>query len=208
METEKRMAENYEILHAISVGKKEVVFGCDEKAEYPYMTAFCERNDILIFYNDVVVSADYVEILEEFGKRVAEAAKDLRESNEKESAYIGDNAPYDLARIEEMPECRTVSYQDDLHGKVIIIDPEVLKPEFRKATSQLLYCTGGFGASPYSRGSACFCRKLYNGESVRFERRDVLATMDPKALPHWAKENYEKAHAEMTGKTHNRKEAR
>lgn len=112
METEKRMAENYEILHAISVGKKEVVFGCDEKAEYPYMTAFCERNDILIFYNDVVVSADYVEILEEFGKRVAEAAKDLREANEKESAYIGDNAPYDLARIEEISEDGTAELWD------------------------------------------------------------------------------------------------
>ncbi len=39
-ETEKRMAENYEITQGIQIGDKEVVFGIDEENEMPYFCGF------------------------------------------------------------------------------------------------------------------------------------------------------------------------
>ena len=46
---------------------------------------------------------------------------------------------------------------------------------------------GGFGASPHSRGSACYCVDLYTGKESRYERMDVLGTIQPEDLPGWAK---------------------
>ena len=65
--------------------------------------------------------------------------------------------------------------------------PEVLRREYRRATCQLKLCTGGFGAYPRSRGSACFCIDLYTGKESRYERMDILGTMEPEKLPGWAK---------------------
>ena len=85
-------------------------------------------------------------------------------------------------------QCERISSKDDLHGKIIVIKPEALRREYRAATHQLKLCTGGFGASPNSRGSACFCINLRTGKESRFERRDVLGTMEPDKLPQWARD--------------------
>ena len=72
-------------------------------------------------------------------------------------------------------------------GKIVVIKPEVLRREYRRATRQLKLCMGGFGASPHSRGSACYCVDLYTGKESRYERMDVLGTIQPEDLPGWAK---------------------
>ena len=36
---EKRMISSYEVTQSIHIGRKEVVFGVDEKAEYPFWSA-------------------------------------------------------------------------------------------------------------------------------------------------------------------------
>ena len=68
-----------------------------------------------------------------------------------------------------------------------MIKPEVLRREYRRATRQLKLCMGGFGASPHSRGSACYCVDLYTGKESRYERMDVLGTIQSEDLPGWAK---------------------
>lgn len=75
---------------------------------------------------------------------------------------------------------------------MIVIKPQVFRPEYRSATHQLQLCTGGFGACANSRGSAVFVKSLYNGKEDRFERSEVLGTIEPKNLPEWAKKAYSK----------------
>jgi len=82
-------------------------------------------------------------------------------------------------------DCTRISSADDLNGKVIVIKPDVLRREYRVATHQVKLCTGGFGASPNSRGSAVYCTDLYSGEHSRFERRDVLGILNPDQMPKW-----------------------
>ena len=53
-------------------------------------------------------------------------------------------------------------------------------------TNQVMLCDGGFGASPRSRGSACYCVNLYTGKTSRFERRDILGILKEDQIPKWA----------------------
>ena len=183
VDQEKRMAGDYVIIHAFHIGNREIVLG-----ENPlgvdgerYMCAFCQSNGLMAGYTEVMVSDDYPELAKLFGERVAEQAEKTR---------IDLNGP----KIQGIPNtpitaegCEVIGYQHDLHGKIVVIKQEVLRPEYRRATSQLQLCTGGFGASPNSRGTACYCTELYSGKTSCFQRSDILGTIAPENLPKWAK---------------------
>ena len=189
---EKRMAGDYEIFQAISVGIAEIVMGEDPKAEPEerFMCAVCTTNDLFAQYSDVCVSADYAEILELYGQRIAsEAEKLMNEVTEIRNQGIDDRTVTDSGFI-------PLTYEDDLNGKVVVLKPEVLKKEYQRATRQYQLVTGGFGASPNSRGSACFCTNLYSGKRDRFERWDVLGVVDREDLPDWAKDGLQRIEQE------------
>ena len=177
--TEKRMAGDYEIIQAVHIGDREVVLGENPQDEtgMKYMCAFCRQNALFAEYSEVMASDDFPEIVELFGQRVAEQAQ---------KTHIELNKPR-IQGIDDRPitaeGCIPISHEDDLHGKIIVIKPEVLRREYRRATRQLKLCMGGFGASPHSRGSACYCVDLYTGKESRYERMDVLGTIQPEDLP-------------------------
>ena len=181
---EKRMAGDYEIFHAISIGSREIVMGESPKAspEERYMCAFCTTNEVFAQYADVMVSDDYAEILELFQNRVRDATETLREElAQPEREGINDSPVTDSGFV-------PVTSDDDLNGKVIVIRPDVLKREYQRATRQYQLCTGGFGASPHSRGSACYCTNIYDGSTSRYERWDVLGIVNEDQMPEWVRE--------------------
>ena len=177
---EKRMAGDYEIIQAFHIGDREVVLGVNPNAapDEMYMCSMGEKNDILEFHNDVMVSDDYAEIVQLFGERIVAQAKKVQQELFKPNFQGIDNSP--------ITQCNRITYKDDLHNRVVVIKPDVLRREYQHATHQLVLVTGGFGASPNSRGSACFCVNLYNGTSGRFEREDILGTLNDDQLPKWA----------------------
>ena len=169
IDQEKRMAGDYEIIHALHIGDREIVLGENPSApeDERYVCAFCQQHEIFANYTEVMVSDDYPELVKLFGERVAEQAEKTR---------IALNGP----KIQGIPnsaitaeDCEQVSYQEDIRGKVVVIRPEVLRREYRHATCQLQLCTSGSGAYPNSRGSACYCTELYSGQRARFERSET-----------------------------------
>ena len=179
----KRMAGDYVIIHAFHIGDREIVLGENpaSKGDDRYMCAFCQNNGLMAGYTEMMVSKEYPELAKLFGERIAEQAEKTR---------IDLNGP----KIQGIPNapitadgCEVIGYQHDLRGKIVVIKPEVLRPEYRRATSQLYLCDGGFGASPNSRGTACYCTQLYSGKSSYFERSDILGVIAPENLPKWAK---------------------
>lgn len=84
-------------------------------------------------------------------------------------------------------DCKPISHDDAIEDKVIVIRGNVLRPEFRHASHQLMLCTGGFGAQKNARGRTCYCISLYSGKQTSFYRGDVLGVMDKRSLPEWAK---------------------
>ena len=183
VDQEKRMAGDYVIIHAFHIGNREIVLG-----ENPlgvdgerYMCAFCQSNGLMAGYTEVMVSDDYPELARLFGERVAEQAEKTRIDLNGPKIQGILNAPITTE------VCEVIGYQHDLQGKIVVIKQEVLRPEYRRATSQLQLCTGGFGASPNSRGTACYCTELYSGKTSCFQRSDILGTIAPENLPKWAK---------------------
>ena len=195
----KCMAGDYEIIQSFHIGDQEVVIGENQDAlpEERYMCAYCQQNEIVALYNDVLVSDDFCEIAKLYGERLAQQAEKTRVETFKPKFQGIDTTPLTKA------DCTPLSHEDDLNGKVVVIKPEVLRREYQMATNQIKLCTGGFGASPHSRGSACFCVDLYSGKEARFERQDILGTLEQSQLPQWAAlglEQYQNQHRQISHK--------
>lgn len=183
MNEEIRKAGDYTIIHSLHIGDREVVLGEDMENQdgQRYMCAFCTSNGLFARYDDVLAGDDYLEIVKIYGQRVAEQAEKTRMELFTPKFQGIPNAPLTAK------ECTPLSCDDDLTGKIVVIKPDVLRREYRMDTRQIKLCTGGFGASPRSRGSACYCVDLYSGKESRFERMDVLGTLEPEQLPEWAR---------------------
>lgn len=196
MSDEKRKIGEYTVFSAVDVGEKEIILASNEQSTdgEKYLCGFVERNDLFELCSECMVSDDYIEIVHLFGSRVANEAELFREQVEKLDIPV--------AVITEA-DCIPDHYAKDINGKIIAIDPKVLKPEFRRTDRQLYLVTGGFGASANSRGSAVFCTNLHTGESTRYERMDIMGEVKPECMPDWAKE---KAQELSRSKRHNDKE--
>lgn len=204
MATEKRMAGEYEIIQAMMIGDKEIVLGENPKdaSGLLYMCAFCEDNGLIARFYDVIAGDDFCEIAQDYGQRIAKQAEKTRQ------ALTGEHAGLDDYSVITAERRSVVTGDDDLNGKIIVIKPEALRQEYRAANHQLKLCTGGFGASPNSRGSACFCTDLFSGKQSRFERWDVLGTMEAGDLPQWAKDGLAAIQQAEKSKSTKAKEAR
>ena len=183
MDNEKRIAGDYEITAALFIGDGEVVIGenTTEKG-CRFMMAVCHQNDLFAQYQVMQESDNYAEIVQSFGERVALQARQIQEE------VKALNIPTEVITKED---CIPDSFDRSIEGKIIAINPEVLRSEYQRADRQLYLVTGGFGASANSRGSAVFCKNLHTGEHTRFERRDVLGEVKPERLPDWAKKKSE-----------------
>ena len=178
---EKRMAGNYEVTTAFEIGTKEIIIGEDKTAapDERFVVANYENNGIFERYVDALVGGDYAEIVKIFAERVKNEAEKVIDEKSKITV--------DMTPIEK-EGCQVLEADDRIKNKVVVIRADVFKPEYQISTKQLQLCTGGFGAEPNSRGSACFCTNLYSGKESRFERSDILGVIEKDDLPDWAKE--------------------
>ncbi len=176
-----RKAGNYEIKHSMHIGETEVVIGIDMKApdKMYYMVADYENNGIIASYNNVLVSDDYIEIAGIYTDRIKAEINRLKTS-EKE-------APKSIITFDM---CDTITDRD-LENEIIVIMPQVFRPEYRNQTHQIFLCTGGNGARSDARGSAVFGDYIYSGKHTRFERVDVLGILKKENYPEWLKAKLE-----------------
>lgn len=196
--SEKRMAQNYEIIHGIYIGDKEVVFGVEESNQMPYFCGFYTSNGIFESYDSCMVGDDYAEMMELFAERVKAQCVKLREEQSKITVpreKITDEMCFSISDI-------------DLNGKIAAVKAEALRPEYRSAENQLVYVTGGNGARKNSIGTACFCTNIYNGKQVRWERYDLYGEVKPEYLPDWAKERITKLKEQQTIKAKKERDER
>lgn len=193
---EKRMAGNYEVTTAFEIGTKEIIIGEDKTAasDERFVVANYENNGIFERYVDALVGGDYAEVVKIFAERVKNEAEKVIDEKSKISV--------DMTPITE-EGCQVLEADDRIKNKVVVIRADVFKPEYQISTKQLQLCTGGFGAEPNSRGSACFCTNIYSGKEARFERSDVLGIIEKDDLPDWAKERLDEVQKNIA---HRRKE--
>lgn len=172
---EKRMVGDYEIIHAIHVGAREVVVGVN--AEYEYMCGFCTENSILRSYSENILSTDYLEIMAIFVQRVESQIQAVKE--ERSTVHV----PLDPITADQ---CFALDDSMNLTHKVVAIRRDSLRDEYQCADRQVLLVTGGFGASAHARGNAIYGINLFNGRSSgQWQRADILGEIRPEHIPEW-----------------------
>ena len=179
---EKRTVNGFEVLFSMHVGPREVLFLLDQDStEMPYMVGYCDimPGQGCEQLNEVVGGDDYLEAMEEFLQRVQGQVAQVRAERNRT------NEPQEvLGREHCLPSDGT---EPDLHGRVVVIRPDALRPEYRNAAQQTVFVTGGFGAAPNARGRAVFGTNVFFGEKSDWWREDVLGILDPAKAPAWVK---------------------
>lgn len=150
---ETRKIGDYSVKYSMYIGHKDIALGENPNADKDerYVCCFVETNAIFERYSGVLVSDDFAEIAKVFGQRVADAAEEIIQENERACQEVGMN--------EELTtnSCKPISYEDSIENKVVVVKGSILRPEFRHANHQLMLCTGGFGAQANARGRTCYC---------------------------------------------------
>ena len=180
MNEEKRMISTYEVTQSIHIGKKEVVFGVDEKEQYPFLVCYCTYDNPLSaeWVTDAVGSDNYLEAMQMFTERVQEQIELVRAEQEQ---FRFDPKPFTIA------DCIPDDKNSNIVGKVVVINAEVNRYEYRHSAYQLVLVDGGHGATG-GRGQAVFGTCLADGKHARWERYDVLGEIKSECMPDWAKE--------------------
>ena len=166
MENEKRMVGDYTVLCAVNIGSREIILAENEQdsSGERFLCCYGERNDIFEKFTECAVGDDYIDAALFFAERIKKDAEQFRAEVEKLDIPV---------TVITQVDCIPDHYKNDINGKIIAINPAVLKPEYQRADRQLYLVTGGFGASANARGSAVFCRNLYDGKDTRYERKLV-----------------------------------
>ena len=164
MNDKKRYAGDYEIIQSMSIGEKELVLGENMNAVDGkfYIAANYESN-----------SCDYVEVASVFAQRLSEEIKRLQVGR------------CDLCmNILNKNDCLPIGNETFI-GKIIVLKPEILSPEYRNEHYQIMRCTGGNGARADGLGTSVFCTELYTGENMKYRRASVLGILKEDCYPAW-----------------------
>ena len=184
MEKEKRMVGDYEIRNAIHIGDRELLLGVnmnDSNGKY-YMTCYAESNFVVEYYEEALASDDFLEIAEIFASRLKEQVEKTKESQDK------------ICRGRKIicsDMCNTDIFEESLIGKILVINPEALRPEYRSDINQLIICKNGNGASPHGLGSSIYGDYISTGKKAHFYRCDILGELKPEHYPKWAEKRVE-----------------
>ena len=177
MSTEKRKIGKYEIIQSVSLGTTELVVAENINETPRYVCCDIEYTAGVEFYREQMGSNNYLEIMHNFSDRLAQRVSDLEKT-----------APKDIV-VYTKEMCTPLKANEYLVGKIIVLNPYVLKREYQTQENQLFYVTGGNGANPFARGNGVFGYNLATKTHSRVERYDVLGTINKDKLPEWAKTN-------------------
>jgi len=179
---EKRTVDDYEEKICIQLGGKHIVLSENSKETTDlYLICDITRDNALGIEErrDIMYTDDYLYALGEFIYRVDAAVEALRAER-----YEARLPLQKLTVADCVPSDNDVGWE----GKVVIVKPEALMPEYRNAVHQLAICTGGFGSKPNSRGNAVYVKELHSGKQMRYERHQIAGLADHAKLPSWAKD--------------------
>ena len=89
---------------------------------------------------------------------------------------------YDAAHCEEGGR------EQDYSGKVLVLNPHILKDQYKTPEDQIFLAKDGFGCRPNASGRKVFGTFLKDGENSHFNRSDFIGILKEEYLPDWAKE--------------------
>lgn len=174
---------SYAIEQDINVDGKHYIFAVDENAEdgMYYFVCNANFNELFTLYTDYFACDNYAEAMIHWLSRLNTAFKELMHATEQLEAEIG----HKPQRLEKKAVDLSVS---NYENKVCVVNAEYLVRGSDNEINQLVFIKHGNGTSPDLRGMACFGEQIYSGESVRWERYEILGVLKEEYIPDWAKE--------------------
>lgn len=192
MENDKKIISlndiEYEILKEDIVGGNNfymaVMVGLEKNDKPEYITGTIDKTLAAAgreYYSINGKIDDYMEVAEYYYGTLMRELQQIRE-----------NEPKDISStVLSSSDCNSIHDYTTLAGKLVVLDADVLYPEFQNSMHQLYLAVGGFGCNPKGSGNAIFAENLYTGESCRIERYEVIGVIKQDKLPQWAKDKLE-----------------
>ena len=197
MQNDKRMVGTYEVINSIHIGDKEIALG--ENMNDPhglfYMVCDIKGNEVFEHYYNILCSENFIEIAKLYGERVNEQITKTATELEQENVSR-------LIVTEDM--CKKDIFNENLEGKLLVIKAEMLRPEYRTSTHQIMRCTGGNGSRPDGIGMSVFGDLLFSGKHMKYGRMDILGELKLEHYPEWI--NSKIKELDMKKKDHKEKE--
>lgn len=175
---------DYTVLESFTIVKYQIVL-CESKSapkDERYLCGYVESNALSSRLVDCLVSDTYADVALSVGERIMKAADDTLKIVEKIRDEIGDTTEITAS------DCESITMNDCIVNKVVVLNGDALRPDFRNAAYQLLLCKGGFGAQENARGRSCICTRLYDNLSTSCNRDEIIGIMPYDKLPEWAQE--------------------
>lgn len=170
-------AGDYEIIQSIRMGGRVLLMGFNPKDE-TYMTCYQQYNFLgETMYPEALACKSYLEIAETFLNR-------LQAQVEKVKAFrVSRNVPYAVLGADD---CLPPS-EGSLQGKLIVLRPTSLSPEYRTADCQLGFALAVLAARPAHAGERFISRNCIpvNGAGGTLLMFSVLPIR--RGCPEWAK---------------------
>ena len=94
-----------------------------------------------------------------------------------------------MKTIIDKSECKPLS--NNIEGKLVVIDSNFFKPEFREAKYQIVLALSGFGCDASKMGNAVYVEEVHtdNPEHYRQERYNLIGEPTEEIIAEW-KEKY------------------
>ena len=151
MENEKRMVGDYTVLSTVNIGSREIILAESEQNANGerFLCCYGERNDIFEKFTECAVGDDYIDAALFFAERIKQNAEKFRAEMEKLDIPV---------TVITEADCIPDHYKNDINGKIIAINPAILKPEYQRADRQLYYVTGASVLRQTAVAVRCFAK--------------------------------------------------
>ena len=170
----------HRVTHSVHLGDREIFLAVQQDAPLPFYVGYMEVSYELGLarFSGIEGTTEYTEAWEMFIQRLQKQIEQVRAQRQEH------HAPQLLTEA----DCIRDSRAGDYEGKVLVMRPGVLRPEYWNAAHQLYFAVDGNGARAGGHGTKVFCINIYTGEHTYIRRTDVMGAVKPDRLPGWAKE--------------------
>ena len=186
--------DGYTVIHSFFVGEKNVIVAENLKADYRFLCAYLEENEVFSQFTDCALSNDYLEIMMLYCDRAKEQVTNCKEQG------LGD------ITVITPDMCRKLNEGETYKGKVVALKPESLRREYENAENQLYYAVSGNGLNPKGLGTKIYAYNIATKAHHYIRNYDVLGVVDKDKLPEWAKPKLTKIKKEIKEKEERRNE--
>jgi hypothetical protein len=104
---------------------------------------------------------------------------------------------YGQLNLFDARHCTSVNEFQNVAGHVLVVNPDILKDEYKTPESQCFLAEHGFGCNPTASGRKIYGRHLIDGEQAQYYRQDFLGVLKPEFLPEWAVEKMAEPEPEL-----------